>query len=229
MYFNPMQFNRYSYDAFQFNERIRKKANATGGTINVKDGGPDIISERRKEFNRGRVPPSIMYEIGFEDCDYISLEIGWSIWPSIALVAPLELHVPCRDPVDHLMSQCNHRRIKFDCQANNLRQQVQHCLITPDRFHTNLTREQGLSLKCFNPAPMEPYLEYMDQFLERKRIETSYYHRDSNTPRKKDKECIWQYPDIKERVLKILYESDYYRWCKDCIGSENELVLQHQR
>ncbi len=228
-YFNTIQCNRYSYDAFQFNERIREKANTTGVTIDVNNGGPDIISEQIEGKNRGRVPLYIMFEVGFEDCDYISLESDWSVWSRIALAAPLELHVPCRDPLDHLMSQCNHRRIDFDCETTNLRHQVQKCFVKPTRFHANLTLEHEMSLRCFNPTPIEPYLEYMDQFLERKRIETSYYHRDSNTPRKKDKECIWQHPEIKERVLEILYESDYYRWCNNCIGSENELVLQHQR
>jgi hypothetical protein len=32
---------------------------------------------------------------------------------------PMELHVPCRDRIDHLMSQCNHfkTRKKLDCDA----------------------------------------------------------------------------------------------------------------
>jgi hypothetical protein len=41
----------------------------------------------------------------------------WEAWQKY--IAPqvdnLELHVPCRDPIDHLLSMCNHRGIQFQC------------------------------------------------------------------------------------------------------------------
>lgn len=220
--------NSYSYDAVQFNQRIDKKAKK-GKEVRVSDGGPDIISGIYEGYNRGRVPPGVMDEIGYEDCDYVSLESHWSAWRSVAQVWPLELHVPCRDPLEHLMSQCNHRHKKFDCNATNLRQQVQSCLVKPERFHANLTQVANLTLKCFNPSPMQPYLEYMDPLLERKRIQTPYIHRDSNQPRHKEKECIWENSKVAHRVRQILLGYDYYQWCDGCMGGENDLLLRRTR
>jgi hypothetical protein len=74
-------------------------------------------------------------------------------------------------------------------------------------------------------VPIEPYLEYMDQFLQRKRIETQYIHRESSySPRNKATECIWKNDDVANRVLKILQTYDYYGWCQECLGSENDLL-----
>ncbi len=192
--------------------------------MNVTHIGKDIISEKYEGYNRGRVFPTIMDEIGFEDCDYIALEFKWVNWIDIAAMWPLQLNVPCREPLEHLMSQCNYQNISFDCNATDLHLGVEKCLIGMSRFHLKMTQLQNVTMKCFNPIPVKPYLELMDQFLQRKRIEIPYVHRDSNKPRHKDDECIWENPDVADRVLKILHSFDYYKWCKECIGSENDLL-----
>lgn len=145
----------------------------------------------------------------------------------VAKIWPLELHVPCRDPLKHLMSQCNHQHLVFDCEASDLREQVRNCLTRFERFSTNLAQVQNLTLKCFNPIPIEPYLQYMDHILEKKRLETNYVHRDTNDPRHEENECIWNSPLVAKRVLDILYDHEYYQWCQDCMGSENNILLGH--
>ena len=87
----------YSYDQYQFNQR--KEMNNTTTHVHK--------YMRNYEGGAKRVA---MSEIGYEDCDYVSMEIGWRKWLDLpAAIMPLELHVPCRTPlVDHLMSQCNH-------------------------------------------------------------------------------------------------------------------------
>ncbi len=214
----------YSYDAVQFNQRVKTMVESTGVADLNKVGGPDLISNKYKDFNRGRVKPDIMQEIGFEDCDYISLELPWDTWTGIAQMWPLELHVPCRDPLDHLMSQCNHRKKEFDCDSNDIPGQVDDCLIGADRFDNSLIQMNHLTLKCFNPIPIEPYLEYMNRYLQKKRIQTSYVHRTSNLPRIKASECIWKNKAMADLVLKILNGYDYYRWCQQCMGSQNDLM-----
>lgn len=204
---------------------------STGITHLNKVGGPDLISYKYPNFNRGRVSPEVMREIGFEDCDYISLELPWEIWKEIAPLWPMELHVPCRDPLDHFMSQCNHKGIEWNCEDDTWNQdsttlwdQIDACLVGMDRFNFLLTRIDQLQLKCFTPIPIEPYLEYMDQYLQRKRIPMPYIHRSSNTPRIKATECIWKNTALAERVLKYLRGYDYYRWCQECLGTENDLL-----
>lgn len=82
------------------------------------------------------------------------------------------------------------------------------------------------TLKCFNPIPIDPYTDYMSQFLQRKRIESIYIHRETNKPRNKSAECIWNNPEVAERVLEILTSFDYYKFCDDCMGSQNDLLAQ---
>jgi len=190
----------------------------------------DLISKVYQGFNRGRVNPVVMQEIGFEDCDFVSLEQDWTAWREVAHVWPMELHVPCRDPpLDHLLSQCNHREIEFDCGAPSLVAEVDRCLMMVEqRFDTALldgtTIPNVVSVKCFDPIPPAPYLNYMSQFLQPKRIESTYVHRITNNPRDKSQECLWNNPEVAKRVLEILMTYDYYRWCAKCLGSENDLL-----
>jgi len=220
----------------------------------------DSISRIYPTFNRGRVPIDIMWERGFEDCDWISLEASWERWSDIPKnILPMELHIPCRsDPIDHLMSQCNHRRKTFVCPPASktttttrttavmmvrLQQQVKACLMGLDRFDNQLILqrddENHHSLKCFNPIPVQPYLNYMGRFLQRKRIETSYHHRSMNLPRginmsndsnnatmttMNTQECIWERPDLQDQVRRLLRRFDYYRFCDQCLGSTDDLL-----
>lgn len=215
--------SRYSYDSFQFNARMEHLANSKGGTPNVRETEPDLITYKYERRNRGRVPLQVMKEIGFEDCDYIAMETSWKQWADLAKTSPIELHVPCRDPLEHLMSQCNFLNQNLTCDGGNLAKQISTCLHYVHRFDNHLLHIDGLTLKCFNAVPVEPYLEYMDPFLQRKRKEATYVHRSSNKPRNKDDECIWKNAKVAERTLKILQKYDYYRWCQECLGGDNDL------
>jgi hypothetical protein len=227
----------YSHDAYQLhvrqeaqladnNNTTNNQALSTTGFVSEAQtlGGNDSISKAFPTFNRGRVPEKIMFERGFEDCDWISLESPWELWSTVLPDYPIELHVPCRDPIEHLMSQCNHKRKIFDCGATNLQKEVNGCLLGWIRFDSDLRHDAHLSLKCFDPTPIHPYLEYIGQFLERKRIETDYIHRSTNPPRNKTNECIWQRPDMHQRVTGVLKRLEYYRFCEECMGSENDLL-----
>jgi hypothetical protein len=228
----------YSYDAYQLHARQEKhlaeiKSKIKNGTVNITNrfvnevrtlGAFDSISQTQPMWNRGRVPEMHMLERGFEDCDWISLESSWKFWSKVLPDYPIELHVPCRDPLEHLMSQCNHMRKTFDCTATNLQKELDKCLVSSVRFHANLRKDARLALKCFDPIPIDPYLEYMGQFLERKRIETDYIHRATNAPRNKTNECIWEQIDVQKRVMRLLGRMDYYQFCNECMGSDDDLL-----
>lgn len=57
----------YSYDAFQMNQRFRKS-----GSVMQYSG--DSYAELYRKYNQGRVPPQLKDEIGYESCDWISVE-----------------------------------------------------------------------------------------------------------------------------------------------------------
>jgi hypothetical protein len=187
----------------------------------------DLISKHYGTYNRGRVPPSIMREIGFEDCDYISLEENWPRWKEFKEFPSLQLHVPCRDPLVHLMSQCNYKNKIFNCSADDLHAEINKCLIYQQRFSRELETLNNANIKCFNPIPIEPYLEYMSERLQRKRIESTYVHRSTNKQRNKDGECIWNeaQANVSQKVRNIMVkENDLYGWCEKCMGSKDDLL-----
>lgn len=241
----------YSYDAYQYYKRLQQKGRYE-----------DIVREAypEKRYTRGYLPHEVLEEIGYEECDYISLEAHWEQWKTVVeaisiasfssknghnnnnpQATELELHVPCRDPLSHLMSQCNHRQYVFDCETKDLKGEVEKCLIKMDRFdpdglsngiggdktNDNNTNTVTTTLKCFNPIPIEPYLEYMEPRLEPRRVQAPFYHRSSNSPRNKTQECLWKNPVLMEQVLEILHKTqDYYRWCQECIGSNDDLLAK---
>eukprot|EP00980_Cylindrotheca_fusiformis_P031805 scaffold27013_cov122-Cylindrotheca_fusiformis.AAC.1 len=84
----------YSFDAYNANLRAKQK----------EANGERVVSEHEP---RDRIKPAIMNEIGFHDCDFISQELPYDLWikhfgDSKFFGIPMELHVPCREPLDHL-------------------------------------------------------------------------------------------------------------------------------
>jgi hypothetical protein len=197
----------YSYDAYNTNEMVRSNGFS------------------RRGFSRGKVAPSVMKEIGYHDCDWISQENNWKTWLEFQNWSiPLELHIPCRNPVDHLMSQCNHRQIQFDCNksGNDMIKQIDGCTLFLERYHNRLN--DTFPTKCFNAKRITEYQEWIGERLQKKRIEADYVVRRTNKPRHKEEECIWNRTDIQELVnTHLLKKYQYYSFCDQCIGSANDV------
>jgi len=215
------------------NSTHRPKANQTSSSpiyyVSETHTASDSISKVYPTYNRGRVPEEIMWERGFEDCDWISLEFRWETWAAILPDYPIELHVPCRHPIQHLMSQCNHKGNVFNCDTDDLQKEVYGCLLGWIRFDKDLTRGgHHINLKCFNPIPIDPYLEYMGNFLQKRRFETKYVHRETNPSRNHTAECIWERKDLHDEIWRLLKRLDYYRFCADCMGSKNNLLRPNE-
>lgn len=214
--------NRYSYDSFEANERFKQSDKR-----DIQSRIEDLYSKFSRIQNRGKVPKEIMDEIGYQDCDWIAVERSWKFWPNTFSnwSIPLELHLPCRDPVDHLLSQCNHRHKAFNCNAteHDMIQQIDDCIVlVNERFSTKLADK--FPIKCFSSDRSSEYMEWMGTRLDRKRIETEYVFRASNRDRKKDKECVWEHMDIQDVIRKRLLEKyDYYAFCNECLGSERDI------
>ena len=228
----------YSYDAYQFNKGVEQQMQQQNVSAidSSSAGGNDVIRKSyRKNWNRGRVPPRVMDEIGYENCDYISLEDSWSAWNRMDDIWNFELHVPCRDPIDHLLSQCNHQRKTFDCQANDVAKEVQSCFVEPNRFGPKLVQKhqphfKNHSVKCFNPIPVQPYLAYMDQRLQHKRMPAVYMSRSTNQKRHQARECLYHEnnTEIANKVRQYLVQKvPYYRWCHQCLMDPDKNLLFH--
>lgn len=199
----------YSYDSFN---AISKPSSA------------DSISRHNFGFSRIRVPTNIMDEIGYEDCDWISSEIDGGFWHRFqSWPFPLELHVPCRDPVDHLLSICNLIGLGYDC-GKGVDSQLSKCLLHNSRFPST---NAGFNMRCFNYKKVDQYLDYMAQHLDTKRSPHGVASREH--PRSTTKECLWDDSRAEEREevrLKMIQKYSYYRFCSECMGTHKEIPLK---
>ena len=192
----------------------------------------DSVNKLYKNHNRGKVPGFLMDEIGWDDCDYIALEVEGEYWNRFADEWPMELHIPCRDPLDHLMSLFNFAQNTFDCNTTHLKWSLFHGFkptwvddrvrgLVDQKPHPNIT------VKCFDPMPPRRYINYMGGILQHKRIQGEHVFVPTNLPRHKDQECIWQASEeFREQVLQVLRKNTlYFDYCHRCMGSADELVL----
>lgn len=156
------------------------------------------------------------------------MEGGWKFWPKHFRHwwAPVELHVPCREPIDHLMSQCNFRHVKFDCKGK-VWTEVRRCACFQDRFGDGLSED--FSLKCFKfEEQFTGYIDYMSHKLQVKRkTPSAYTFRATNRKRDIANECIHAHENagFRRKVVDYMLEHyPYYRFCKQCIGSSDDLL-----
>ena len=148
----------------------------------------DLIS-KHYGGNRGKVPNAFMNEVGYEDCDYIAREGGASLWKHYTKKWKMELHVPCRDPLSHLMSQWNYRHKSFKCvnSTGGVREEINTCMVFVHRFTNEaFDSDPNVTLKCFNPVPPSKYVNYMGTILQLKRLESKYMQHETNKPRDKN-------------------------------------------
>lgn len=217
----------YSYNAYSINERNKKK---------IRDANIEAIPPRPDDDDS--VPFHKMHGIGYEDCDYISTEVENPQWwidtfgdrrfHNETEQTEMQLHVPCRDPIDHLMSQCNSRGIGFDCDAKNdeeFYESIEKCFLCIGRYSHSL--KDHFDVKCFDfRKQFQDYIPLMAKELQGKRfVSEPFVKRETNRKRKKAKECIWKREDLMNKARKYLLEKiEYYQFCNECMGSEHELT-----
>lgn len=212
----------YSYDYYQANKRFNETQEDWRQT-------QDSISKAASGHNRGKVPLKIMDEIGYEDCDWVSYEGKPEFWHRFNdWGMPMELHVPCREPIDHLMSQCNYRRKNFQCRGNSISGTIKECKVGLNRFNldlTNVSIYQNIEVKCFDfKRAFTDYIGYMGKFLDSKAITSEYAMRDTNRKRNRTNECVWTDPAIQTEIKHFMKENyDYYSFCDTCLGSQDDL------
>mmetsp|Transcript_2742 Transcript_2742/g.6203 ORF Transcript_2742/g.6203 Transcript_2742/m.6203 type:complete len:356 (-) Transcript_2742:222-1289(-) len=228
----------YSHDYYQHNERIKQEQiDITQQLKHSKKSKESVVKGLlNKLHHRTKITSKeIMNEIGIEDCDYIARGIDSSYWAHLSNTEKLELHVPCvRDPLDHLMAQC-HAFFKpkaFDCADRDVAHQIEECVNVgvKNRFRNkDLRSNPNIELKCFDPMDSPArYRDYMGTILQRKRVENDFFYHDPATaPRNKEDECVWSAGEeyqMKTRMM-MAEKYEYYQFCNECMGSENELPL----
>ena len=88
-----------------------------------------------------------------KNCNYISIEMSWGFWKTYKdWPHPLEINLPFRDPIDHLLFMFNQIRREFSCDIDS-QPQVKAWLAVGfemKRFSKQLDSIENIHLKCFN-------------------------------------------------------------------------------
>ena len=184
-----------------------------------------------------------MDSVGYEDCDVIMVEKPWEFWKERFedWFFPVELHVPCRDPLEQIMSMCNMHKVAFECPSMNLSdkafnkrlmESLGECRMGFSRVAMELQEVTNFDLKCFDfQYEFTKYLDYMDTRLQRKRIETIHTFRNGFAPRNRSHECVKEDNAFQDRVKRFmidLFPHDYYRFCDLCLGSQYDLFAMQE-
>ena len=138
--------------------------------------------------------------------------------------------MPCREPVDHLMSMCNHGNDIFKCDyasKEDIGKAVSRCRTTQFLVRYSNKLRESFRVKCFDHRNFTSYVEHMSSSLSERRFVGSEYVRwKNNADRNKDEECIWRNERFREKVKEHLVTVyDYYKFCDECMGSTDELQL----
>jgi len=195
----------------------------------------DSYTKAFKTYSRARVPHTFMREIGFEDCDYVSDENSWTKWLEWFedWDEPIEFHVPCREPVDHLLSQCNHkgnRGRNFRCEGanrDNLIELIEKCLLQVNkRFSYELLEVSNFHLKCYRfEDQFTKYLDFLETVLQSKKRSAELYPLSTNVPRNRTAECLLYDESLRQKLHKLLVDTvPYYQFCDECLRGNGRLV-----
>uniref|UniRef100_A0A7S1BX85 Sulfotransferase domain-containing protein n=1 Tax=Corethron hystrix TaxID=216773 RepID=A0A7S1BX85_9STRA len=181
----------------------------------------------------------------FKKCNYVAMEWSSRYWVKVfgQEDRPLELHLPCRDPLDHFLSMCNLRAVNFTCDGSwdhSIRPQIERCLgkwggkIFAARFtSTKAFEHPNINLKCFHsPEGFNGYVDYMEARLRKKPVAREYVrHARKGLPRNKAKECLWKRKAqallVQNFLVKKSLYSNYFQFCDKCLGSENDLLADN--
>lgn len=162
---------------------------------------------------RGRVSFKRMVRHGFETCDWVSLEEHYNAWKEVAKAGPLELHLPCRSPLEHYISRCNHLMKAIDGS-------LPQCVLFPMRFSVHLLNMPNTTLRCYDfNDQYTKYVNFMKEKLELRNSTVPLYHRPTNTHLNKRKHLTF----LSESALMNAEHGQYYQFCRFCLQSELNL------
>ena len=187
-------------------------------------------------YNLDRVHPQWMSDWGYHNCALISHEIAHSALSKIAQKDFFEdvsktLIIPCRDPIDHLLSQCNHKGRNFTAIASNATNCAvvfNSCRLFWDRYD-NAMLDNFDSIVLFKYDEFDELLRRLDGSLPRRAVplKTDGYYR-TNKDRERVNEhtsenCSWE--ALKEGLTHLW---SYYTLCDKYLGKWKYAELKRE-
>ena len=183
-----------------------------------------------------------------DQCDFVSSEFKANFWIKQKQTnwndMRVELHVPCKAPVDLLMANCAYRdreRKGFDCEMDweSIVERIHECF-KPHHISNRFTQElidftadpaNNITMRCFdNGESFGKYMNYLDERLRHRSMPIQHIHQCSFSDRDRDRECIWkdEYTALREKVDQYLEENFLIiSYCNHCMNTEDDLLFQY--
>jgi len=204
---------------------------------NLEDTVRKTTDARFQGFGLDRVHPSRMESWGFHNCALISHEIG-----ADALMKMVRLDtfqnvtktgiIPCREPVDHLLSQCNMRHIS----VTNLVSKNSSCPEIISKCELGWVRYDDSLLNVFDRIILFRYDDFgpliarLDRTMPRRVIELAQaYNYMTSRPRNTAYEKLGMSCPISTLREHLMRSWSYYRLCDNVLGKASYIELPRER
>lgn len=189
---------------------------------NLEDTVRERTDARYKGYGLDRVFPKRMQSWGFHNCAFISHEIGADAFTKVVRLDAFQNVtktgiIPCRKPVDHLLSQCNMNEI------------ISRCSIEWNRYNDSLL-DVFDRIILFRYDDFDPLIARLDRAMPRRVIALAdtYYFR-TNRPRNTQNEHFGMSCPISTMREHLMRSWSYYRLCDNLLGEASYIELPRER
>lgn len=207
-YDNVCGHKGYSYDFVQANRRSK-----------IYPGqADDLYHKKYNDYDRTRVPLSIMDEIGYEDCHWLSNEVPFAWWRRFEKWhEPVELHLPCRDPIEHLLSQRNFKNLPDINCATFSERNVDESIVNSNRFDSDIAKTfKNISISCISFENQFDGTYDKSLNMVRRRY-SEHLHTLSTNKKRSNESCINTDLQLNRRIRKyMITRFSYYNFCHTC-------------
>jgi len=204
---------------------------------NLEDTVRERTDARFKGFGLDRVHPTRMKSWGFHNCAFISHERGADAFTELVRLDTFQNVtktgiIPCRKPVDHLLSQCNMRGINVTNLVSNnssCPEIISSCSLAWDRYNDSLL-DVFDRIILFRYDDFDPLIARLDRTMPRRVIalaDTHYYR--SNRPRNTQNENFGMSCPISTLREHLMRSWSYYRLCDNLLGEASYIELPRER
>jgi len=188
-------------------------------------------------FGLDRVAPERMNEWGFHNCAFISHEIG-----AVGFKKAVQLNIfknatktgifPCREPVEHLLSQCNFQGVNLTSLISNnydCAELISRCSVEWNRYDDSLLDVFDRVI-LFKYDDFGPLIARLDETLPRRVITLpgdGYFK--TNPPRDTQNERFGASCNISTMRQHLMRSWSYYTFCDTFLGEASYIELPRER
>ena len=120
----------------------------------------------------------------------------------------------------------NNKRKVFSCDIDSVLQFKAH-MFNMKWLSKQLDSIKSIHLKWFNSKiSFTKYMKYAERINQKRRIQSPYIIRETNKPRVKEEEWLWNNTQAQAEDKAYLIENyDHYSYCNQCLLSKEDFFV----